>query len=87
MTRLFLLSILMLFCLPALAWAQGGLPTITVGIDEATNPQQVSTALQVLFVLTVLSIAPAILLMTTSLSLFFPLCDNPWAPSRCPRTR
>ena len=66
MTRSLLLSLLILLCLPALSWAQGGLPTITVGIDEATNPQQVSTALQVLFVLTVLSIAPAILLMTTS---------------------
>jgi flagellar biosynthetic protein FliP len=66
MTRRLLFSILILFCLPALSWAQGGLPTITVGIDEATNPQQVSTALQVLFVLTVLSMAPAILLMTTS---------------------
>jgi flagellar biosynthetic protein FliP len=55
-----------ILCLfPALAWAQG-LPTITVGIDEATSPQQVSTALQILFVLTVLSMAPAILLMTTS---------------------
>lgn len=52
-------------CLPVVVWAQG-LPAITVGIDEATNPQQVSIALQVLFVLTVLSMAPAILLMTTS---------------------
>jgi flagellar biosynthetic protein FliP len=51
--------------LPAVCWSQG-LPTITLGIGEATNPQQVSTALQVLFVLTVLSMAPAILLMTTS---------------------
>ncbi len=50
---------------PAIIWAQG-IPTITVGIDEANSPQQVSTALQVLFVLTILSMAPAILLMTTS---------------------
>ncbi|MDP3481186.1 MAG: flagellar type III secretion system pore protein FliP [Desulfoprunum sp.] len=42
-----------------------GLPTITFGLEDAKNPQQVSTALQVLFVLTVLSVAPAILLMTT----------------------
>ncbi len=41
------------------------LPTITFGVAEAKTPQQVSTALQVLFILTILSVAPAILLMTT----------------------
>jgi len=43
-----------------------GLPTINIGISEASEPQQVSTALQILLLLTVLSVAPAILLMTTS---------------------
>ncbi len=42
-----------------------GLPTITMGIGEATDPGEVSTALQILVVLTILSVAPAILLMTT----------------------
>jgi len=42
-----------------------GLPTITLGVQQATEPAQVSTALQVIILLTVLSIAPAILLMTT----------------------
>ncbi|MFH2123563.1 MAG: flagellar type III secretion system pore protein FliP [Pseudomonadota bacterium] len=42
-----------------------GLPTITFGVADADTPEQVSTAIQVLFVLTILSIAPAILLMTT----------------------
>ncbi len=42
-----------------------GLPTITFGVEEAETPKQVSNALQVLFVLTILSVAPAILLMTT----------------------
>jgi flagellar biosynthetic protein FliP len=42
-----------------------GLPTITFGVEEADTPQKVSNALQVLFVLTILSVAPAILLMTT----------------------
>ncbi len=40
-------------------------PTVSFGIQEAESPQQVSTVLQVLFLLTILSIAPAILLMTT----------------------
>lgn len=42
------------------------LPTITFGVDEAETPQQVSTGLQILFILTIISVAPAILLMTTS---------------------
>lgn len=42
-----------------------GLPTITFGVADAETPEQVSSALQVLFVLTILSVAPAILLMTT----------------------
>ncbi|NOY13710.1 MAG: flagellar type III secretion system pore protein FliP [Deltaproteobacteria bacterium] len=56
--------LLFLLLIPLTAFAQG-LPTITVGIGEATNPGEVSTALQILVVLTILSIAPAILLMTT----------------------
>jgi flagellar biosynthetic protein FliP len=62
---------LLLFALPACilltpAVAPAiGLPTISFGVEDANTPQQVSTALQVLFVLTILSIAPSILLMMT----------------------
>ncbi|WP_342748505.1 flagellar type III secretion system pore protein FliP [Geothermobacter hydrogeniphilus] len=59
---LFILAILLI---PPAAHAQG-LPTITFGIGEASSPGEVSTALQILVVLTILSIAPAILLMTTA---------------------
>ncbi len=41
------------------------LPTISFGVTEAETPQQVASALQVLLILTILSVAPAILLMTT----------------------
>lgn len=41
------------------------IPTISFGVENADNPQQVSTGLQVLFLLTILSMAPGILLMTT----------------------
>ena len=58
------LCLLILLLLPLTAFAQG-LPTITLGIGEATEPGEVSTALQILMVLTILSVAPAILLMTT----------------------
>ena len=58
--------IFLLLCLlvPLEVYAEG-LPTITLGIGEATEPGEVSTALQILVVLTILSVAPAILLMTT----------------------
>ncbi|PNU21131.1 flagellar biosynthetic protein FliP [Geothermobacter hydrogeniphilus] len=60
-----ILFILAILFIPPAAHAQG-LPTITFGIGEATGPGEVSTALQILVVLTILSIAPAILLMTTA---------------------
>ena len=50
--------------IPSLAGAVS-VPTVSFGIQEAESPRQVSTALQILFLLTILSIAPAILLMTT----------------------
>jgi len=59
------LATIMLLGLPLTAQAQG-LPSITLGIGEAGNPVEVSTALQILLILTVLSVAPAILLMTTA---------------------
>jgi len=42
-----------------------GVPTISFGTTDANTPEQVSTGLQVLFLLTILTIAPSILLMTT----------------------
>ena len=57
-------SVVLLLCFPSLGYPIG-LPTITFGVEDADTPQQVSNALQVLFVLTILSVAPAILLMTT----------------------
>jgi flagellar biosynthetic protein FliP len=42
------------------------LPMIKLGVGEAKNPGEVSVALQILFLLTILSLAPAILIMMTS---------------------
>ena len=42
------------------------LPSIQVGFEDADDPGKVSSALQVLILLTVLTLAPAILIMTTS---------------------
>ena len=42
------------------------LPTITLGVGETDEPAKVSVLLQILFLLTILSLAPAILIMLTS---------------------
>lgn len=41
-------------------------PKIGIDVGSANNPQDVSTSLQILLMLTVLSLAPSILIMTTS---------------------
>lgn len=61
-TRFFLT--LMLLLLPVCS-AAVSLPTVSIGVEAAESPEQVATALQVILLLTILSIAPAIILMTT----------------------
>lgn len=52
-------------------WAQSPiLPSITLGLEQAEGPEQVSTLLQILLLLTVLSLAPAIVVMMTSFTRF-----------------
>jgi len=41
------------------------LPTMQIGLGEATNPKQVSVLIEILLVFTILSMAPAILMMMT----------------------
>ncbi len=65
MKRSTLLFSLFLILLPTIASAVN-LPTLSFGITDANTPAEVSTALQVLLVLTILTVAPAILLMTTA---------------------
>ncbi|EAT15818.1 flagellar type III secretion system pore protein FliP [Desulfuromonas acetoxidans] len=65
MKMLRLLFALGLILLPATGWAID-LPTITLGVENAATPNEVSMAVQILLVLTILSVAPAILLMTTA---------------------
>ncbi|HHW67368.1 MAG: flagellar biosynthesis protein FliP [Epulopiscium sp.] len=42
------------------------IPQIGINIEAAENPQEVVTSLQILFILTILSLAPSILIMMTS---------------------
>lgn len=64
MKWLFIGAVLFGSFFPSLSHALS-IPTISLGVENANNPEQVSIGLQVLFLLTILSIAPAILLMTT----------------------
>ncbi len=45
-------------------------PTLQVGMEDVDSPEQVSSALQVMFLLTILTLAPSILVMMTSFSRF-----------------
>ncbi len=50
-------------------WAQSQafpIPTIKIGVGEAKGPEEVSVLIQILILMTVLSLAPAILMMMTS---------------------
>ena len=42
------------------------LPRISVGVEPAENPEDIAISLQILVLLTVLALAPAILIMMTS---------------------
>ena len=60
------LVLLATLAVPAVAAAPTiALPRITIGAGAAQGPQDVSVALQIMFLLTVLSLAPAILLLMT----------------------
>ena len=63
-TFLFWCILLLTLLVPSICSAVG-LPTITFGVEDAESPAQVSNALQILLLLTILSVAPAILLMMT----------------------
>jgi flagellar biosynthetic protein FliP len=63
------LLIVALLLIPTAVWAQGQvlpIPTIKIGVGEAKDPGEVSILIQILILLTVLSLAPAILIMMTS---------------------
>ena len=59
--------VLLLLCLVAGAFAQSvTIPKVSIDATGAKNPEEVSTSLQLLGLLTVLSLAPAIMLLTTA---------------------
>jgi flagellar biosynthetic protein FliP len=64
--RLLALLLLFVLWLPALAQETVPIPRVSVEVGAARNPQEVSTSLQILAILTLLSVAPSILLMMTA---------------------
>ena len=64
--------IVLLLCslMPVFIYAQDNnqipIPSIGLNIAQAQTPQQVSLSLQILFLLTILSLSPSIIIMTTS---------------------
>ncbi|MFW5960477.1 MAG: flagellar type III secretion system pore protein FliP [Chitinivibrionales bacterium] len=55
--------LLLVFTLPVLSQA---LPKVTMSLAETDNPGDVSVALQIVFLITILALAPSILVMMTS---------------------
>jgi flagellar biosynthetic protein FliP len=72
MGKRFRLGLLVLLCLCTAAsgnlWAQQipAIPDFGIGSDQGPSPQDVSTTLQLLFLLTILSLLPSIAVMTTA---------------------
>lgn len=59
-----LFSLLTIFS--SLTWAQVTLPSVNLGFKTTENPQEVVNAIKIVLVMTVLTLAPAILIMMTS---------------------
>ena len=66
-------AIFSLWVVPAIASAATAptgptvpIPQVSIGVGQAKNPAQVATALQILLLLTVLSLAPTLLVLVTS---------------------
>lgn len=62
----FLPILFLLLLLPGPDALAVNLPTLSLSVKEASDPAEVSTLLQIIFLFTILTVAPAILLMTTS---------------------
>ena len=70
MKKLFITSILLILYFTAftqLAQAQSiSIPQITIGGNEIGEPEEVATTLKIVFILTILTVAPSILVLMTS---------------------
>ncbi len=60
-------SLLSLALASGLAYAEPTtLPSLSIGVGTATKPGELTTTIQIFFLLTILSLAPGLLIMTTA---------------------
>ncbi len=66
--KYFLITVFLisLACTFSEAQTQNVLPNLTIGVDQSDKPQDLVPTLQIVFMLTILSLAPSILIMMTS---------------------
>lgn len=57
--------ILLILIVPAFSWAQLTLPSVNLGFKSIQNPDEVVNTIKVILLLTVLTLAPAILILMT----------------------
>ncbi len=58
--------LLAVIVIPAVSMGQNILPKITMGLEEASGPSDFVMTMQIVFLITILSLAPSILIMMTS---------------------
>jgi len=62
-----LILFILILGVPVAAYGQAtGFPSINLSIDSADTPEKLSTTIQIVILITILSLAPSILIMTTS---------------------
>lgn len=61
-----LITIILLSVMGGIAHAQTSLPKISVAVEDTENPKDLSVTLQILLLMTVLTLAPSIIIMFTS---------------------
>ena len=66
--RITLFALLAIVLLPAFLYAAEGvtIPSLNLGVKQASNPEEVVGAIQILFILTILALAPSIMIMVTA---------------------
>jgi flagellar biosynthesis protein FliP len=67
--KVFILVVVLMLCLTAVGYAQQkpiAIPKISLEVGKSNNPQDVAITLQILFLMTVLSLAPALFILTTA---------------------
>ncbi len=66
MKRFYYIALGLLAVMGASAYAQMTLPSLNLGFKSTNNPQEIVSTIKILMVLTVLTLAPAILIMMTA---------------------